>query len=56
MFDDTITMATRWIASGNATELAVYPDSGHGFHWFTDTELSRRPVLRIHGFLREHIR
>jgi acetyl esterase len=56
MFDDTITMATRWIASGNATELAVYPDCGHGFHWFTDTELSRRAVLRIHGFLREHIR
>jgi len=55
MFDDTIMMAARWAASGSITELAVYPDCGHGFHWFTDTELSRRSVLRIHDFLQEHL-
>ena len=51
MFDDTILTAARWSAAGNTTELAVYPDCGHGFHWFTDTELSRRAVTRIHDFL-----
>lgn len=54
MFDDTIMMAARWSAAGNETELAVYPDCGHGFHWFTDTELSRRAVRRIHEFLEQH--
>lgn len=53
MFDDTILMATRWCAAGNETELAVYPDCGHGFQWFTETELKRRAIRRIHEFLAE---
>jgi acetyl esterase len=56
MFDDTILTASRWSAAGNVTELAVYPDCGHGFHWFTETELSRRAVARIHEFLGRHAR
>lgn len=56
MFDDTIITATRWAAAGSNAELAVYPDCGHGFHWFTDTELSRRAVERIHSFLAAHAR
>lgn len=52
MFDDSLMMAARWRIAGNQSELAVYPDCGHGFHWFTDTEMSRRAVSRIHGFLR----
>lgn len=55
MFDDSVIMASRWTAAGNGTELAVYPDCGHGFHWFTDTELSRRAVENIHRFLQDHV-
>lgn len=55
MFDDSVLMASRWTAAGNHTELAVYPDCGHGFHWFTDTELSRRAVWNIHRFLQDHV-
>jgi acetyl esterase len=55
MFDDTIMTAARWSAAGNETALAVYPDCGHGFHWFTDTELKRIAVQRIHDFLAEKL-
>lgn len=55
MFDDTIMMAARWSASGNDTALAVYPDCGHGFQWFTDTELKRIAVQRVHDFLAENL-
>lgn len=53
LFDDSITMAARYSAAGSPAELAVYPDCGHGFQWFTDTEMSRLAVSRIHRFLRE---
>ena len=34
LLDDTLFMAARWAAAGNDTELAVYPDSPHGFVMF----------------------
>ncbi len=51
MFDDSLMMASRWTMASSDAELAVYPDCGHGFQWFTDTELSRRAVRKIYGFL-----
>jgi acetyl esterase/lipase len=32
LLDDSLFMANRWAVAGNETELAVYPDCGHGFH------------------------
>lgn len=54
MFDDSLMMAARWTMAGSDAELAVFPDCGHGFQWFTDTELSRRAVRKIHGFLAQY--
>ncbi len=54
MFDDSVLMSSRWAVAGNETELAVYPDCGHGFHWFTDTAMSRLAVANIRRFLGEH--
>ncbi len=34
LLDDTLFMAMRWRAAGNAAELAVYPESLHGFTIF----------------------
>lgn len=34
LLDDSLFMAARWQAAGNPAELAVYPDSIHGFHAF----------------------
>jgi acetyl esterase len=48
--DDSMFMAARWSAAGNATELAVYPDCGHGFVLFP-TELGRRGKARIDAFI-----
>lgn len=34
LVDDTLFMASRWMAAGNAAELAVYPGGCHGFTGF----------------------
>jgi acetyl esterase/lipase len=50
LLDDSLFMANRWAAAGNASELAVYPDCGHGFTAFP-TELAKRANERINAFL-----
>jgi len=50
LLDDSLFLASRWAAAGNATELAVFPDCGHGFTAFP-TELAKRANERIIGFL-----
>lgn len=52
LLDDSLFLATRWAAAGNPTELAVYPDCGHGFTGFP-TELARLANERIETFLRK---
>jgi acetyl esterase len=50
LLDDSLFLASRWAAAGNETELAVFPDCGHGFTAFP-TELAKRANERIIGFL-----
>ncbi|MFO1394422.1 MAG: alpha/beta hydrolase [Steroidobacteraceae bacterium] len=53
LLDDTLFMASRWIAAGNAAELAVYPGGVHGFNALP-TALSRRANTRLMEFIGRH--
>lgn len=50
--DDSLFMAARWVAAGNAAELAVWPGGIHGFTLFPCT-LGREANARIEAFLSE---
>jgi acetyl esterase len=50
LYDDSLFMALRWRAAGNEAELAVYPDSVHGFTMFP-TAMARAANQRIHAWL-----
>ena len=52
LLDDNLFMAARWAAYGNAAELAVYPDCGHGFVSYP-MELAKRANDRIDNFFAE---
>jgi acetyl esterase/lipase len=54
LLDDSLFLATRWAAAGNESELAVYPDCGHGFTAFP-TRLARHANERIDAFLRRSL-
>lgn len=49
LLDDSLFMSARWLAAGNAAELAVYPGGVHGFTRFPGV-LSRRAMRRIDEF------
>ena len=53
LLDDSLFMHGRWVAAGNATELAVYPGGAHGFIAFPG-ELGAAAMARIDGFLKAH--
>ncbi|MEO5839475.1 MAG: alpha/beta hydrolase [Acidimicrobiales bacterium] len=55
LYDDSLFMAARWHAAGNETELAVYPESIHGFTAFP-AEMSRIASRRIVDFIASHLR
>jgi acetyl esterase/lipase len=50
LYDDSLFMALRWRAAGNEAELAVYPESVHGFTVFP-TAMARAAHARIHAWL-----
>ena len=50
LVDDTLFMAARWTASGNRTDLEVYPGGAHVFIAFTG-RLAEQGLTRIEGFL-----
>lgn len=50
LLDDTLFMATRWLAAGNETELAVYPGGVHAFDAFP-IEIATTARDRMHGFI-----
>lgn len=50
LLDDTLFMHARWIAAGNAAELAIYPGGAHGFTLFPNG-LSDKAGARMDAFL-----
>ncbi|MEM8877375.1 MAG: alpha/beta hydrolase [Pseudomonadota bacterium] len=50
LLDDTLMMAPRWMAAGNATELAVYPGGAHVFMAFAG-RMAEASLARINAFL-----
>jgi acetyl esterase/lipase len=54
LLDDSVFMAGRWQAAGNQAELAVYPESVHGFPAFP-TELGRHARARMAAFVAERV-
>ena len=53
LLDDTLFMASRWIAAGNTGELAVYPGGVHGFNALP-TALARGANARLMEFIARH--
>ena len=51
LLDDTLFMQARWIAAGNAAELAVYPGGAHGFSLFPNG-LADQAAGAMDAFLR----
>lgn len=55
LYDDSLFMSARWHAAGNETELAVYPESIHGFTAFP-AEMARIASQRIVDFISSRVR
>ncbi len=54
LLDDTLFMASRWIAAGNSAEVAIYPGAIHGFSLFPYPQ-GVGANQRIVKFLKERI-
>ena len=54
LLDDTLFMAQRWHAAGNATRLAVYPGGVHGFDMF-DLAITRDYRAEVDRFLLDRL-
>ena len=50
LLDDSLFMASRWVAAGNTTDLAIWPGGCHVFIRF-DSALSKQALSRIDGFI-----
>ena len=50
LLDDTLFMYGRWVAAGNAAELAIYPGGAHGFTLFPNA-LAQQAEARMVAFL-----
>jgi acetyl esterase/lipase len=50
LLDDSLFLAMRWRAAGNEAELAIYPESVHGFNVFP-TAMARAANERIEAWL-----
>ncbi len=50
LLDDTLFMASRWVAAGNRADLAVRPGGAHVFIRF-DSALAEQALSRIDGFI-----
>lgn len=51
LIDDTLFMYGRWLAAGNAAELAIYPGGAHGFTLFPN-KLAEQAEARMVAFLK----
>jgi acetyl esterase/lipase len=54
LLDDTLFMATRWLAAGNKTELEIYPGGVHAFDSFP-IEIATQARERMHSYIAEAI-
>jgi acetyl esterase/lipase len=54
LLDDSLFMAPRWLAAGNAAELALYPGACHGFVSI-DFPQRDEAVTRMEQFLNRHM-
>ncbi len=54
LLDDTLFMAQRWHAAGNAARLAVYPGGVHGFDMF-DLEIARDYRAEVDRFITDRL-
>jgi acetyl esterase/lipase len=52
LLDDTLFMHGRWLAAGNAAELAIYPGGMHGFTLFPN-RLAEQAEARMIAFLKQ---
>jgi acetyl esterase len=50
LIDDTLFMHGRWLAAGNAADLAIYPGGAHGFTLFPN-KLAEQAEARMVAFL-----
>jgi acetyl esterase/lipase len=50
LLDDTLFLATRWVAAGNRTEIALWPGGAHVFHRF-GSRMADQALERIDRFL-----
>lgn len=55
LIDDTLFMAMRWLAAGNATDLAIYPGGTHAFDAFP-TQIALDARNRMHEFIKGAVR
>ncbi len=54
LLDDSLFMATRWLAAGNDTEIAIYPGGTHAFDAFP-TSIAGVARGRMHEFIAEAV-
>ena len=54
LLDDSLFMHARWLAAGNAAEMAIYPGGTHVFNVFT-TPIAREANARMEAFVRQHV-
>jgi acetyl esterase/lipase len=47
LLDDSLFMAARWLAAGNDADLAVFPESIHGFSAFPSALAARAQAMQI---------
>ena len=50
LLDDSLFMHARWLAAGNAAELAIHPGGAHGFTLFPN-KLAQQAEARMAAFL-----
>jgi acetyl esterase len=54
LLDDSLFMHARWLAAGNASEIAIYPGGIHAFNAFP-IELANQANARMEAFIRQHV-
>jgi len=54
LLDDSLFMHARWLAAGNASEIAIYPGGIHAFNAFP-IKIAQEANFRMEAFVRQHV-